>query len=149
MLRMEEELNNLQIHSSQRSTPQQPTAQPTVPGDSSKVVDYEGDSPVSPGGMQIGYRGDANKNHWLDGFIGCFRPVLTIIGKKPPAVANDWEIPFEEISDLQWLGSGAQGAVFRGILKGEWVAVKKVREKKETDVLQLQKLNHPNIVKAL
>lgn len=59
---------------------------------------------------------------------------------------DDWEIPFEMISDLQWLGSGAQGAVFSGKLKNEVVAVKKVREQKETDIRHLRKLNHPNIV---
>lgn len=59
---------------------------------------------------------------------------------------DNWDIPFESISDLQWLGSGAQGAVFSGKLKNEIVAVKKVREQKETDIKHLRKLNHPNIV---
>lgn len=60
---------------------------------------------------------------------------------------DKWEIVFETISDLQWLGSGAQGAVFRGKHKNEIVAVKKVRDQKETDIKHLRKLNHPNIVK--
>jgi len=59
---------------------------------------------------------------------------------------DDWEIPFENISDLQWLGSGAQGAVFLGKLKGELVAIKKLRDKRETDIRHLRKLNHPNII---
>lgn len=59
---------------------------------------------------------------------------------------DNWDIPFESISDLQWLGSGAQGAVFSGKLKNEIVAVKKVREQKETDIKHLRKLNHTNIV---
>lgn len=59
---------------------------------------------------------------------------------------DDWEIPFESITDLQWLGSGAQGAVFLGKLCGEEVAVKKVRDIKETDIRNLRKLNHPNII---
>jgi len=59
---------------------------------------------------------------------------------------DDWEIPFESISDLQWLGSGAQGAVFLGKLKGELVAIKKLRDKRETDIRHLRKLNHPNII---
>ncbi|XP_044732924.1 mitogen-activated protein kinase kinase kinase 13 isoform X2 [Chrysoperla carnea] len=91
------------------------------------------------------------KQGWMDGIFGCLRPVLSIIGK---AAVNDiknqpddWEIPFEAISDLQWLGSGAQGAVFKGLLRGETVAVKKVRDQKETDIRHLRKLNHPNIVK--
>uniref|UniRef100_A0A8C9FBV5 Protein kinase domain-containing protein n=1 Tax=Pavo cristatus TaxID=9049 RepID=A0A8C9FBV5_PAVCR len=41
--------------------------------------------------------------------------------------ADPWEVPFEEILDLQWVGSGAQGAVFLGRFHGEEVAVKKVR----------------------
>lgn len=63
-----------------------------------------------------------------------------------PFLADDWEIPFEAISELQWLGSGAQGAVFSGKLNKEIVAVKKVKEPKETDIRHLRKLNHPNIV---
>ncbi|XP_048515240.1 mitogen-activated protein kinase kinase kinase 12 isoform X1 [Athalia rosae] len=95
---------------------------------------------------------DAQRSGWIEGIFGCLRPVWTIIGK---AAVNeikghqtdDWEIPFESISELQWLGSGAQGAVFRGKLTGEVVAVKKVREPRETDIRHLRKLNHPNIVK--
>jgi len=60
---------------------------------------------------------------------------------------GSWEIPFEEISDLSWLGSGAQGAVFLGRLNDKQVAVKKVRNASETDILHLRKLSHPNIIK--
>ncbi|GIY58812.1 mitogen-activated protein kinase kinase kinase 12 [Caerostris extrusa] len=59
---------------------------------------------------------------------------------------DEWEIPFENIQDLQWVGSGAQGAVFLGEFEGELVAVKKVREKEETDIKHLRHLRHPNIV---
>uniref|UniRef100_A0A8C6MF03 mitogen-activated protein kinase kinase kinase n=1 Tax=Nothobranchius furzeri TaxID=105023 RepID=A0A8C6MF03_NOTFU len=59
---------------------------------------------------------------------------------------EEWEVPFEEISDLQWVGSGAQGAVFLGKLHGQEVAVKKVRNIKETDIKHLRKLKHPNII---
>ncbi|KAL1457206.1 hypothetical protein WDU94_001861 [Cyamophila willieti] len=82
----------------------------------------------------------------------CWRPFCSFVDKfsSPEFKTNiqdEWEIPFESISELQWLGSGAQGAVFSGKLKGETVAVKKVREQKETDIRHLRKLNHPNIVK--
>jgi len=60
---------------------------------------------------------------------------------------GNWEIAFELISDLSWLGSGAQGAVFLGRLHGEQVAVKKVRNAGETDILHLRKLSHPNLIK--
>ena len=57
-----------------------------------------------------------------------------------------WEVPFEEISELKWLGSGAQGAVFLGKYHSEELAIKKVREQKETDIKHLRKLKHPNII---
>ena len=60
---------------------------------------------------------------------------------------EEWNIPFEEISELRWLGSGAQGAVFSGRLRGVLVAVKKVRDQKETEINHLRKLRHPNIVR--
>ncbi|KAI8749388.1 mitogen-activated protein kinase kinase kinase 12, partial [Biomphalaria glabrata] len=60
--------------------------------------------------------------------------------------SDDWEITFESITDLQWLGSGAQEAVFLGKLCNEKVAVKKVRDVKETDIWNLRKLNHLNII---
>lgn len=60
--------------------------------------------------------------------------------------ADDWEIPVSRINDLQLIGSGAQGAVFFGRLDGLPVAVKKVREKVDTDIKHLRKLDHPNIV---
>ncbi|XP_032812977.2 uncharacterized protein LOC116943840 isoform X1 [Petromyzon marinus] len=89
----------------------------------------------------------------LDGLFGCLRPVWHIFGRNytaEPKVQqqgkDSWEVPFEEISELQWLGSGAQGAVFLGKFRGEHVAVKKVREQKETDIKHLHKLRHPNII---
>ncbi|KAI1293559.1 Mitogen-activated protein kinase kinase kinase 12 [Halotydeus destructor] len=85
---------------------------------------------------------------WLTGIMGCIRPVLDMIGKKKEGESkpDSWEIPFDSIRDLQWLGSGAQGAVFLGKYDTEYVAVKKVKDKSETDIKHLRKLNHPNIV---
>lgn len=86
------------------------------------------------------------------GLLGCMKPVLSFIGKAgvieiKNQKAEDWEIPFEQITDLEWLGSGAQGAVFSGKLKNEIVAVKKVKDVKETDIKHLRKLDHENIIK--
>ncbi|XP_077459701.1 mitogen-activated protein kinase kinase kinase 12-like isoform X2 [Stigmatopora argus] len=88
---------------------------------------------------------------FLEGLFGCLRPVWTMIGKAYSTEHKHgpdeaWEVPFEEISDLQWVGSGAQGAVFLGKLHGQEVAVKKVRNIKETDIKHLRKLKHPNII---
>ncbi|XP_040296163.1 mitogen-activated protein kinase kinase kinase 13 [Bufo bufo] len=96
-------------------------------------------------------RSGSGNGGFLEGLFGCLRPVWNMIGK---AYSPDyklqqqdtWEVPFEEISELQWLGSGAQGAVFLGKFRGEEVAIKKVREQKETDIKHLRKLKHPNII---
>ncbi|OTF80750.1 hypothetical protein BLA29_010270, partial [Euroglyphus maynei] len=90
-----------------------------------------------------------NTGRWFNGIIGCLKPFLDMLGPKDSPMNgfhDDWEIPFEQIKDLQWLGSGAQGAVFMGKYNNEWVAVKKVKEKRETEIRHLRKLNHPNIV---
>ncbi|CAG9855934.1 unnamed protein product [Phyllotreta striolata] len=90
------------------------------------------------------------KQGWINGIFGCLRPVLSMIGKGVADNKNaqdDWEIPFEKIKDLKFLGSGGQGAVFSGKLNDEQVAVKKVSELKDTDIRNLRKLNHLNIVK--
>lgn len=93
----------------------------------------------------------ALKQGWMEGIFGCLRPVWSIIGKanahEIKGNQDDWEIPFESITDLQWLGCGGQGIVFSGKLDNEAVAVKKVSDVKETDIKNLRKLNHPNIIK--
>nr|XP_053630340.1 uncharacterized protein LOC128687010 [Cherax quadricarinatus] len=72
MLRMEEELHNLQLHS-QRSTPLEPCPRLQQEG-------CEDMSPDSPTGVQVRYR-DGHRVNWFEGIIGCLRPVWTIIGK--------------------------------------------------------------------
>lgn len=113
----------------------------------SRLISSSAVLPMS-GTAAIAY-GPANTKGFFDGVFGCLRPVLSFIGKTTAAELkqqDDWEIPFENISDLQWLGSGSQGAVFLGQLNHVQVAVKKVRDVKETDIRHLRKLNHPNII---
>ncbi|XP_067300729.1 mitogen-activated protein kinase kinase kinase 13 isoform X2 [Pseudorasbora parva] len=97
------------------------------------------------------HRAGTGSGGFLEGLFGCLRPVWNIIGKTYSTEyklqqQDMWEVPFEEISELQWLGSGAQGAVFLGKFHSEEVAIKKVREQKETDIKHLRKLKHPNII---
>ncbi|KRZ28116.1 Mitogen-activated protein kinase kinase kinase 12 [Trichinella pseudospiralis] len=114
---------------------------------------------------------------WWQGFWGCLRPVWNMIGKEwavtpqklkqcqpttaptaavqtakavgsnKQAAADDWEVPFESITDLQWLGAGSQGAVFLGRFNGESVAVKKLQHIGETNIRHLRHLCHPNVIK--
>lgn len=80
MLRMEEELQNLQLHS-QRSTPLEPQqGRFQEGGGSGEGGEGNVSSPDSPTGMHIRYR-DGQRVNWLEGIIGCLRPVWTIIGK--------------------------------------------------------------------
>ena len=87
-------------------------------------------------------------NQFFTGILGCLKPLWpsNFLKSKESNQTEDWEIPFERIRDLQWLGSGAQGAVFLGRLNNELVAVKKVKDRAEADLKHLRKLNHPNIV---
>ncbi|KAM9582920.1 mitogen-activated protein kinase kinase kinase 13 isoform 1-T1 [Trichechus inunguis] len=122
---------------------------PVSPGDS-RAVDGENTSGTEDIKIQFS-RSGSGSGGFLEGLFGCLRPVWNIIGK---AYSTDyklqqqdtWEVPFEEISELQWLGSGAQGAVFLGKFRAEEVAIKKVREQNETDIKHLRKLKHPNII---
>uniref|UniRef100_I3JRC9 Mitogen-activated protein kinase kinase kinase n=1 Tax=Oreochromis niloticus TaxID=8128 RepID=I3JRC9_ORENI len=130
----------------------------TVVGDSMKKSSSPNSQPQPPQTLQIGMddhmgEGDSppGSGGFLEGLFGCLRPVWNIIGKTYSTEyklqqQDMWEVPFEEISELQWLGSGAQGAVFLGKFRSEEVAIKKVREQKETDIKHLRKLKHPNII---
>ncbi|GAU93773.1 hypothetical protein RvY_05660 [Ramazzottius varieornatus] len=83
---------------------------------------------------------------WEKTVTTCMLPLTTMLSKKQHS-ADSWEIPFERIQDLQWLGSGAQGAVFLGKYNGTSVAVKKVKSLAEVrEVEPLRKINHPNLV---
>uniref|UniRef100_A0A8D3ADS8 Mitogen-activated protein kinase kinase kinase n=1 Tax=Scophthalmus maximus TaxID=52904 RepID=A0A8D3ADS8_SCOMX len=130
-----------------------------------QLQEHEHEEAVSPASCEHGqshphhpddiklhfHRAGPGSGGFLEGLFGCLRPVWNIIGKTYSTEyklqqQDMWEVPFEEISELQWLGSGAQGAVFLGKFRSEEVAIKKVREQKETDIKPLRKLKHPNII---
>lgn len=152
MMSIQEELDQMGIKNDQP-----PAYSQAIARDDVNVTDSSVDNdnvcqtgwPNMPGAIP----GVANKPAgWMDGLFGCMRPVLSLIGKShimemKSKQTDDWEISFDSITDMGWIGSGAQGAVFRGKLHNELVAVKKVREVKETDIKHLRKLDHENIVK--
>ncbi|XP_028992494.1 mitogen-activated protein kinase kinase kinase 13 [Betta splendens] len=125
-------------------------------GEGDCPADHGGDGPHGhphhPDDIKLHFqRAGPGSGGFLEGLFGCLRPVWNIIGKTYSTEyklqqQDMWEVPFEEISELQWLGSGAQGAVFLGKFRSEEVAIKKVREQKETDIKHLRKLKHPNII---
>ncbi|CAB3226386.1 unnamed protein product [Arctia plantaginis] len=92
---------------------------------------------------------DKKAAFWKGGVMECFSNVLSLFSKTDltPTKEDDWEVPFSELSDFLYLGSGAQGIVFRSSLRGELVAVKKLRERSEANIKHLRKLNHENIVR--
>lgn len=109
--------------------------------------------PHSAKELEVAYREGATRGSpggWFDGLLGCLRPVWSILNTATTddrkGQGDSWEIPFESINNLEFVGSGAQGVVFKGKLGDEEVAVKKVNNKSETDIKHLRKLNHPNIV---
>ncbi|EFX79577.1 hypothetical protein DAPPUDRAFT_52374 [Daphnia pulex] len=121
-------------------------------------------SPAGPSGQQnlavvtaAAHDLTDSRSGWLDGIFGCFRPVfwnLTAKANKVFGYLNDktfdideWEIPSEALRELEWLASGAQGAVYKCRMRNEIVAVKRVKDKREADIRHLRQLHHPNIIR--
>ena len=84
-----------------------------------------------------------------DGFIACINPLVGTFKKdKHSSKEDEWEVPFADIRELDFIGSGSQGAVFVGEYLREKVAVKKVKDVSYCEEARhLRKLRHPNIVK--
>lgn len=92
----------------------------------------------------------ARRSSLWDGFISCINPLVGTFkkDKRPSEKKDEWEIPFADIRELNFIGSGSQGAVFVGEYLREKVAVKKVKDVTYCEEAKhLRKLRHPNIVK--
>ncbi|UJR13381.1 hypothetical protein I4U23_000397 [Adineta vaga] len=103
-----------------------------------------------------------NSSGLIGTFFGCFKPILSAMNKfgenmkytKDMTISTltrpsvDWEIPIDHImNDLQLIGRGIEGSVFHGKLNGQDVACKRVKNKEETNIKHLKKLNHVNVIK--
>ncbi len=90
------------------------------------------------------------RSRWLwGGLLACIHPVAAYLRKDlgPQVKKDKWEIPFADIRELEFIGSGSQGAVFVGEYRGDKVAVKKVKDPSYCEEIRhLRKLKHPNIV---
>lgn len=87
---------------------------------------------------------------WWDGFRTCLHPVVGLLKKdnKPSKKREDCVISFTDIRELDFIGSGSQGAVFVGDYLGAKVAVKKVKDIAYCqEAVHMRKLSHTNIVK--
>lgn len=82
--------------------------------------------------------------------VGCSGKVLggrSVESRRP----RTFEISFEDIEELNFLGSGATACVFLGIYNEEKVAVKKFKDVNPTlmETRQIRSLSHENIVRFL
>ncbi len=93
---------------------------------------YDYESSNYPSNVLSSLFGYSKAHSWFSEILGCLRPFWTIIGSggsggggggRPSPTGGEygddddgWEIPFEQLKDLRWLGAGAQGAVFMGQL---------------------------------
>lgn len=89
------------------------------------------------------------KSGWINNVFSCLVPIWQHTIGKGKTKANTWEIPFDTIRNLEWINSGSQGVVFKGYLQNRLVAVKKVREKSETEIKHLKKLKNKNVINFL
>eukprot|EP00039_Didymoeca_costata_P019482 m.337697 g.337697 ORF g.337697 m.337697 type:complete len:655 (+) comp18212_c0_seq1:413-2377(+) len=74
--------------------------------------------------------------------------------KRPKNEENrprDFEVSFEDIEELKFLGSGSAGCVFLGVLNKEKVAIKKFKNPSHlsNEAGKLKSLDHPNVVRLL
>ena len=105
--------------------------------------------------FEAGYKAYTPSKAFFEGIFGCIRPFISFLSTKSNIDQNqkeineEFDVPFEELKNLQWLGSGAQGCVFKGTFKSEEVAIKKVKSKEEANIKHLKRLNHPNLVKFI
>lgn len=102
-----------------------------------------------------------NNRGFFRRFFGCFKPFFSAIHTfgnnfkhnkytiSTIIKSNDgWEIPVSNITnDLELIGGGIEGSVFRSKLNGQDVACKRVRTLEETNIKYLKKLNHINVIK--
>lgn len=92
----------------------------------------------------------SSRSSLWSGIMACFNPLVGARKKEKrlSEKMDDWEVPFADIRELDFIGSGSQGAVFVGEYLGEKVAVKKVKDVTYcAEAKHLRKLRHPNIVR--
>lgn len=101
-----------------------------------------------------------NNNGFIDTFLGCLKPIFSAVNKigenikssrdasNTSKADDEWVIPIDNImNDLKFLGTGIEGRVYLGKLRGQNIACKQVKTEEETNIKHLRKLNHVNVIK--
>jgi hypothetical protein len=141
------------------SAPSTPTGERDPPVIFRKSSTLQTTTPTLPQ-VEVKYQGIRNsddENSLCETFFGCFKPFFTAMNRFTGTITytkdstnlnDDWEIPIDKIiNDLELIGSGIEGSVFRGKLNNQVIACKCVKTKEETNIKHLKKLNHINVIK--
>jgi hypothetical protein len=108
-----------------------------------------------------GGRTSDDKNCLYGAFLGCYKTFVSAMNKFSGRIkytkdrtnaltksTDDWEIQIDNITNgLELIGAGIEGSVFRGKHNGQDVECKQVKNKEETNIKHLKKLNHINVIK--
>ena len=89
---------------------------------------------------------------WWNTFLGCcLVPLVDTIRYKVmrPRPPDEWVVPYSSIRNQEFITSGAEGSVFKAKLYGQTIAVKRVKNKDETEIKHLRQLKHHNIVRFI
>eukprot|EP00730_Choanoeca_flexa_P012435 TRINITY_DN4273_c0_g1_i1.p1 TRINITY_DN4273_c0_g1~~TRINITY_DN4273_c0_g1_i1.p1 ORF type:complete len:593 (+),score=128.85 TRINITY_DN4273_c0_g1_i1:185-1963(+) len=136
----------------------EPTATSLVPRDITESPNFRALLSAEPSNIRNAIMNDLSKlKSKLNDSAEHGHGVITQVGSwfsclfgtpEKQAQKPKFEINFEDIRQLKWIGSGAHGCVFLGHYNGEEVAVKKFREASSilNEERHLKELKHENIV---
>lgn len=95
-----------------------------------------------------------NRFCWFSGIVQCLSPIVDCLKEfsnknQKSIVKHNWVVSYNSLVDLEYITSGAEGLVFKAQLNGETIAVKKVKNKEETEIQHLKTMKHHNIIRFL
>ena len=109
-------------------------------------------------------RAGEHGNDIINTMTSCFKPFFLVLRGRMRSIkdsthqtpnassqGNDaWEISIDSRrNNLEQIGSGVEGIVYRGRLNGQVVACKRVNTREQTNIKHLSRLNHINIIRFI